>query len=790
MNNIYGIQKMPETEMRDGKSIAKNTGMTTATTFGEGMASHGNYKRAAIEAGIAGTMAFAQDKLGQNKEYQQQKAEGRHNKYVDELADVGIAQDRQVASIARTGYKNAKGVVEMEGKELLLVNGKPVYVANGKSHQQKGDKVDVEELKTSPEDVVHILPEAKGKEYLKSYSKFNLNGQGNKAMNKIIQDLPDTPPTVRVDGKEVENPNADKYSEGSTSDSTGVTNNEVYNSEQSERVDHRGVPFTDYGTYTVASTGGEIIIDDRGISHLPDKNEKKPSPFVGPTKPTAEVSDVNVNASTAVTNPGPKATSLRFNKPKQEEPITKESQDGNFLGDVFNSVSDIAANMKSPYFGVGTPATTGVAKPKSSEKVTTSANTAQGGDGTLGQTISDAVGQVGNFLGGLGDKASRYGEEITNKTKEAMGNATHTMPDGTEMPGATHEEGKKIEAKTKVKSKYGTPEGIKRPNEEADNVANNAKRNGSPTMDFIDGLGGSYSQGEIGGQSPYRREKVSQPSPTSTPGWKSGKIVDPNKPATYKAGPLVMESFKLKEEGNLKKNTDPTMSDSNYKSELSDAPVKEGFDWQGAIGKVGTTASAINNLITGYGEDDKVARNYYTPEEQKYKDRSDPSRKAAMEASRAGKLMTRGKGTTFGQQEGSSRAYAGQEMKQMEKINNYENQRFDQVQAQNTQSRNQAQMANLQLTNKYNEQDAQNKAAGKRYIDQGWSDVSTMSQFGLQASNLAKRNAKQDKLDAETIRIAIGTGDMYYDDQKVLRYRGGSKVDTKRGRGAARYEDK
>ena len=318
MNNIYGIQKMPETEMRDGKSIAKNTGMTTATTFGEGMASHGNYKRAAIEAGIAGTMAFAQDKLGQNKEYQQQKAEGRHNKYVDELADVGIAQDRQVASIARTGYKNAKGVVEMEGKELLLVNGKPVYVANGKSHQQKGDKVDVEELKTSPEDVVHILPEAKGKEYLKSYSKFNLNGQGNKAMNKIIQDLPDTPPTVRVDGKEVENPNADKYSEGSTSDSTGVTNNEVYNSEQSERVDHRGVPFTDYGTYTVASTGGEIIIDDRGISHLPDKNEKKPSPFVGPTKPTAEVSDVNVNASTAVTDPGPKATSLRFNKSKQE----------------------------------------------------------------------------------------------------------------------------------------------------------------------------------------------------------------------------------------------------------------------------------------------------------------------------------------------------------------------------------------------------------------------------------------------------------------------------------------
>ena len=95
-------------------------------------------------------------------------------------------------------------------------------------------------------------------------------------------------------------------------------------------------------------------------------------------------------------------------------------------------------------------------------------------------------------------------------------------------------------------------------------------------------------------------------------------------------------------------------------------------------------------------------------------------------------------------------------------------------------------MANLQLTNKYNEQDAQNKAAGKRYVDQGWSDVSTMSQYGLQASNLAKRNAKQDKLDAETVRM-LGTGDMYYDDQKVLRYRGGSKVDTKRGRGAARY---
>jgi hypothetical protein len=137
--------------------------------------------------------------------------------------------------------------------------------------------------------------------------------------------------------------------------------------------------------------------------------------------------------------------------------------------------------------------------------------------------------------------------------------------------------------------------------------------------------------------------------------------------------------------------------------------------------------------------------------------------------------------------EGINRAISGEYTKANERMNEKENFRFYQNEAQNTQSRNQAQMANLQLTNKYNEQDAQNKAAGKRYIDQGWSDVSTMSQFGLQASNLAKRNAKQDEIDAETIRIAIGTGDMYYDDQKVLRHKGGSKVDTKRGRGAARY---
>ena len=99
---------------------------------------------------------------------------------------------------------------------------------------------------------------------------------------------------------------------------------------------------------------------------------------------------------------------------------------------------------------------------------------------------------------------------------------------------------------------------------------------------------------------------------------------------------------------------------------------------------------------------------------------------------------------------------------------------------------NAAKMQNIQLGNKYNEQDAQNEAARKRYVDQGWSDVSTMSQYGVQANNLAKRNAKQDEMDAFTMR-QLGTGDMYYDDDNILRYRGGNAVDTKKGRGKVDY---
>lgn len=587
MNNIYGIQKMPETKMRDGKSIAKNTGMTTATTFGEGMASHGNYKRAAIEAGIAGTMAFAQDKLGQNKEYQQKKAEDRHNKYVDDLADVDIAQDRQVAGIGEKGFNRYDGMANIEGGELVTdKNHNTVYDAKGDpSHENRGKNIEL--------DGHNVIPKDKRTAWLNAVKEFKM-GSGKQVtrakakLDSIVSNLPKK---------------AEKFQhpDGSVTKADGVP---------MAGKGLKGVPMYEDGL----NGGGDVNswLMKNNFTSEAEMREAARRDGRDPNK-IQDFLDANSNntgsrnAQDGFNNLGGKAFSSYQNFRKVDEPtvapIPMDTQRSN-----------------SPLDGVN--------------------------------TISDQ-----ELFGGVDARDARTGEIVTNTS-----------------PGD-------YKASTEYKDVNGR----------------------------------------------YNTAKVSEP-----------------------------------------------------------AAGKEGFDWQGAIGKVGTAASAINNLITGYGEDDKVARNYYTPEEQKYKDRSDPSRKAAMEASRAGKLMTRGKGTTFGQQEGSSRAYAGQEMKQMEKINNYENQRFDQVQAQNTQSRNQAQMTNLQLTNKYNEQDAQNKAAGKRYVDQGWSDVSTMSQYGLQASNLAKRNAKQDKLDAETVRM-LGTGDMYYDDQKVLRYRGGSKVDTKRGRGAARY---
>ena len=723
-NNIYGIQKMPETEVRNGETIAKNTGIAAGTTFADEMGKHGNPKIAAGMAVISGGTAFAQDKFAQNKERRANNKENAYNQYTDDLADVDIAQNRQVAGIGEKGFNRYDGMANIEGGELVTdKNHNTVYDAKGDpSHENRGKNIEL--------DGHNVIPKDKRTAWLNAVKEFKM-GSGKQVtrakakLDSIVSNLPKK---------------AEKFQhpDGSVTKADGVP---------MAGKGLKGVPMYEDGVQgdgMAYDKGGNPIMSKDGVHMTKEEVEYYPN----------NVDNSQSNQPTVEEKKAADGQAARLASDKMASFVLDNQKIKADASDLFKSDSAKVADDKLYGFDDQTKGPLGTGSTISNE-----------------QSFYDKG--LGSMLGttGTGSYNEGYGDLNTaNKYIEGKDNSPVVKDNASEVVKKTTKADPIIKAK--VKSKYGTPEGIKRPNKEVDEVINNTKRKGSPTMDFIDSLGGSYSQGEIGGQSPYRRDAQS---------------MNPN---SYDDPTSAMPGMVARDNTSFKKSPDPTMPDSGISSGLDDAPAKDGSNLKGlagnALGYMGTSASAINNLITGYGEDDKVARNYYTPEKQKYQKLSGTAKKENLENRNAALLASRGKGQTAGTMEGMNRAISGQYTKANERINEKENFRFYQNEAQNTQAENQAQMANLQLTNKYNEQDAQNKAAGKRYVDQGWSEVSTMAQLGVQENNLKRRNDAQDKMDAETVRM-LGTGDMYYDDQKVLRYRGGSKVDTKRGRGAARY---
>lgn len=165
------------------------------------------------------------------------------------------------------------------------------------------------------------------------------------------------------------------------------------------------------------------------------------------------------------------------------------------------------------------------------------------------------------------------------------------------------------------------------------------------------------------------------------------------------------------------------------------------------INSVAKYASVGNNIYQGLQPIDRVERRFYTPDDIKYQDRSETSRRAATEQRNAANRSVRGRGISAGQAQSYATQTGARYQKVMDQINEGEARRYDTIQNFNTNQRNRSRQTNLQLANQYDMQDAQAEAVRQRYMDTGLSEISTLAQIGEQRQGMRNRNAKQYEID-------------------------------------------
>ena len=153
----------------------------------------------------------------------------------------------------------------------------------------------------------------------------------------------------------------------------------------------------------------------------------------------------------------------------------------------------------------------------------------------------------------------------------------------------------------------------------------------------------------------------------------------------------------------------------------SKSPKRDKANWWNAV----DYAQPVANIIQGMGAPEKTTRRYITPEEVAYKDQSAGVRQEAAIADR----IRRGNTTTSAQQNRAiANASSAMKSKDMQNIGAQENARADQIAAMNVGIRNQGKQQNLELANRYDEQDLQNKAVVNAYTQQGLFDLTRVAQ--------------------------------------------------------------
>lgn len=210
--------------------------------------------------------------------------------------------------------------------------------------------------------------------------------------------------------------------------------------------------------------------------------------------------------------------------------------------------------------------------------------------------------------------------------------------------------------------------------------------------------------------------------------------------------------------GNL--NTD----NQGKKNKLNTDSINQGLN------KALTSAPAIYNTGKGlFGRVQKTERNYYNPELLKYKDASDPLRKAAQDEYMQTREEVRRGAPNASTYLANSQMAANQRYKRREGIENNEVQRQTDINNQNVGLKNQAKMANLELRNQYNDMDLQNKSRKDDYLAKGLEQGSSLAQM----STLNKNREKSD----EALLGVLKSKNFKFnrDSNEVTTYNKGSK---------------
>ena len=159
----------------------------------------------------------------------------------------------------------------------------------------------------------------------------------------------------------------------------------------------------------------------------------------------------------------------------------------------------------------------------------------------------------------------------------------------------------------------------------------------------------------------------------------------------------------------------------NPEGTITPTPTTKKSNWWNAT----DYAQPAANIIRGMGVPEKTDRRYMSAEEIQYSDKSAGLRQEAMIADK----VRRGNVSTSAQQNrANANISSAIKSRDLQNIGASENARADQMAAMNVGIRNQTKQQNLELANRYDDQDLQNKAVKDAYKDQGLFDLGRVAQ--------------------------------------------------------------
>lgn len=158
-------------------------------------------------------------------------------------------------------------------------------------------------------------------------------------------------------------------------------------------------------------------------------------------------------------------------------------------------------------------------------------------------------------------------------------------------------------------------------------------------------------------------------------------------------------------------------------------------------------SNMLYNSAMGSKKVDEVNRRYVDSEDYKYQDTSNTLRKSVDTNANAARLAARGSRLSSGQSLSLQNQISASSQSAMEQINEREYAKRLDVSNLNTAQRNQNKGTNLNLSNTYDEQDAQNKGARQAFQSEAARDMTKLGQLEEEKRYLMDKDKKQYKMD-------------------------------------------